>query len=114
MGLIHNPGNIVTVIAPATVEQYTFLNFAGAQAGAGAKSFGVTMDGTTYANEPVGIAIDGVVLVKTGGAIAVGAAVASDASGRAITLPGTGTPAINGYAVEEATAANQYIAIKLV
>ena len=68
----------------------------------------VTADELTKNERIVEIA-DGLVMVEAGGAVTSGAAVASDANGRAITAAEDGI----GIAITAATGAGQLITVKL-
>ena len=70
----------------------------------------VTADELTKGERIVEIA-DGIVMVEAAGAITAGAAVHSDANGKATTTAGTGSAA--GIAITAATSAGQLIAVKL-
>ena len=80
------------------------------RAGAGARSVGVAVQAATAANQTIAVAYDGRVKVIAGGTIAAGAAVMSNASGRAITWTATNT--VLGYATEAAVV-GQVITIQL-
>lgn len=88
-------------------------------AAAGGNAVGMTLeayDHTAYglgnASNVIAVAqLDGSkLMIEAGAAIAAGAAVASDATGRAVTAAGTGT-AVLGYAVPAAGAAGEIIQI---
>src|SRR5574344_1912132 len=55
------------------------------------------------------VGVLGVLLVEAGGAIAQGASVTSDATGKAVTI--TSTEKVNGTALDAATAAGEVIRI---
>lgn len=63
------------------------------------------------ANERIVEIADGIVMVEAAGAVASGAAVYSDANGRATATAGTG--AVAGVAITAATGAGQLIAVKI-
>jgi hypothetical protein len=98
---------ITSLTASGAVTKNRFVTYAGAQAGAGVAVAGVSDDNVTngqmFPNKARGW-----LLVESGGAVAQGAAVESDASARAVTR-NTGEQA--GRAVDAATAAGQLIRI---
>ena len=55
----------------------------------------------------------GIAAMRAGAAVNRGAEVSSDAQGRAITKPTTGTPSVAGIALEKATAAEDIIDVLL-
>lgn len=74
-----------TILAATALARYRFANFAGATANATDAALGVPT--TAFdAGEQASVATHGEMLVEAGGAVAVGAQVQSDATGRAITL----------------------------
>ena len=99
----------LSVLATTTVATCRFVTYAGAQAGAAAAAMGVASfdaaSGDTLTVDCLGTAV-----VEVGGAIAVGGAVESDSSGRAVAQ-NTG-PAL-GRALQASTAAGQLIEILL-
>lgn len=132
------PLNIESVLATGALTKLRFVTYAGTTAGALGRALGVAQDGGEI-GEYVPVVTDGIALVEAGGAISVGAPVASDASGRAIaasnltaTVPGSGTTVtsssaqpsmtiaggvlpqgIMGVAMDEATQAGDVIRINL-
>lgn len=72
------------LLLTGTVASKRFVTYAGAQAGAGVNTLGVS-DYSGVAGERINVITHGTAIVETGGAIAAGAAVESDASGRAVT-----------------------------
>lgn len=96
-----------SVLASAELTRWRFVGFDGAPCAAGAKAVGVAECDTGAGNlAPVNAL--GVILVEAGAAVAAGAEVEADASGRAITLAeGRG----NGTAMDAATAAGEVIRI---
>ncbi|CAM5520813.1 DUF2190 family protein [Eoetvoesiella caeni] len=104
----------LTVIAAGAVSAHRFVTFAGAQlAAAGGLALGVsTFD--AVANDDLGVDVIGTTVVESGAAVAVGDAIVSDASGRAIENPAVGTEAVLGYALDAATAAGEFIEVLLV
>ena len=98
----------LTVIAAAAIAaERRFIGFDGNVAAAGAKALG-TNPVTAALGEHMPVDSHGVILVEAGAAVAVGAQVEGDATGRAITLA---SGAANGWAMDAATAAGQVIRI---
>ena len=79
-------------------------------AGAGARSDGVLLTPATAAGQAVTVAYDGRVKVLAAGTINAGAAVASNATGRAVAAVATNV--VLGYA-EEAAVNGQIITVRL-
>lgn len=98
---------IASVKATAAIIKDQFVTYGGAQAGAGVAVAGVSGDNLA-SGEMIPVKTRGWIRVTAGAAIAQGAEVESDASGRAITRA-TGVSA--GRAVDAATAAGQSIRI---
>ena len=74
----------VTIAAAAALTRFRFVDFTGNVASAGERPLGVaTTDFDT--GEQASVATHGEILVEAGAAVAVGAEVESDASGRAVT-----------------------------
>lgn len=128
-----------SIQAAADLAKHRFIGFDGNLCGADAKARGVSA-ADTKSGQMCPINIAGEVLVESGGAITQGAAIASDALGRAIaatafsvTVPAGATAvtsdaaqpnlteaggylpqAVNGYAVDAASAAGEFIRVRLV
>jgi len=97
----------VTIAAAAALARFRFVDFTGNPAGAGERALGVA--NTDYAQgEQAGVATHGEILVEAGAAVAVGAEVESDGSGRAITKT---TGVAFGVARDEALAAGDIIRV---
>ena len=99
--------NVSTILAVVILMRFRFANFLGGIASAGQAVLGVPVSNFD-AGEQAGVATHGEILVEAGAAIAVGAEVESDATGRAITKT-TGQSA--GRARDAATAAGEYIRV---
>lgn len=104
-----------TYIANAVIGQFLFVTVPDSNgrvgpAGAGARMAGVSLQPTTAALQSLAVAYDGRVQVLAGGTITAGAAVASNAAGRAVAAT-TGN-AVLGYALEAAVN-NQIITVEL-
>ena len=82
-------------------------------AGAGDDAIGVVCDAfaADYAG-PVPVTVDGVEFVTAGAAVALGAFVKSDATGRAVTA-GTAGDLVSGRAISAAGAAGDIISVQL-
>lgn len=97
----------VTIAAATALSRFRLVTYAGAQAVAGERALGVPVTNFDI-GEQAGVATHGELLVEAGAAVAVGAQVQSDASGRAITLA-AGVPF--GVARDAATAAGDIIRV---
>ena len=93
-----------------TVASNRFVTAAGAQASADAATLGVARFGGAAADK-VTVDVIGTAIIESGAAIAAGATLKSDASGRAITWATSGAKV--GIALQAATAAGQMIEILL-
>lgn len=93
-----------------TVAAARFVTPAGAQAGADANTLGVART-AGVSGEKVPVDVLGTAVVEAGAAISAGAALESDASGRAVTWVTAGGKV--GIALEAATAAGQFIEVLL-
>jgi len=100
----------LSIVASGAISKHRFVTHANAQAGAAANTLGVARTdavmGDTLAVDVVGTAV-----VEAGAAITAGAAVETDATGRAVTLA-TGTKV--GRALEAAAAAGDFIEVLLI
>ena len=103
-----------TYVSGSAVSQFRFVTLAADgqidHTGAGARADGVALAASTNANEVLAVAYDGRVMVSAGGTIARGAAVASNATGQAVTAT-TGN-IILGTATEAASS-GQIITIEI-
>lgn len=108
--LTEKPLLIETLPGAATAKsRFLFVGFDGAVPAAGAKALGVE-NVEAAAGESRSIMTHGIAIVRAGAAVAVGAEVEGDASGRAITAT---TGKVNGYAMTAAAAAADLIRVKL-
>lgn len=98
---------VTTIAAVAALARMRFANFAGSQATAGQVVLGVPVSNFDI-GEQAGVATHGEILVEAGAAIAVGAEVESDATGRAVTKT---TGAAAGRARDAAGAAGAFIRV---
>ncbi|MDH4869817.1 DUF2190 family protein [Pseudomonas sp. BN515] len=98
---------VASILALGALTRQRFIGLDGNTCAAGAKAFGVAEYDSDAGNMAPGNVL-GVILVEAGNAIAAGAEVQSDASGKAITkAAGVG----NGYALDAATADGDVIRI---
>ena len=97
----------VTIAAAAALTRFRFVDFTGNVASAGERPLGVaTTDFDT--GEQASVATHGEILVEAGAAVAVGAEVESNASGRAVTKT---TGVAFGVARDAAAAAGDIIRV---
>ncbi|HMS05353.1 MAG TPA: DUF2190 family protein [Burkholderiaceae bacterium] len=102
-----SPNLTLSALATGALTVNRFTNFAGAQAVATDVALGVA--NANYATgEQAGVQARGVLVVEAGAAVAQGAQVQPDASGRAITLA-AGTAF--GRALDAAAAAGDFIRV---
>lgn len=98
---------VASVLAISDLTARRFVGFDGGVCAAGAKALGV-VETDTAADSPAPANLLGVILVEAGAAIAAGAEVQSDASGKAITKA---AGVANGIAWDAANAAGELIRI---
>lgn len=84
----YKPLLIDSVTALADLKQHRFVGLDGNICQAGAKAYGVC-DVDTDTQQYIPVAVSGILLVETGGAITVGAEVTSDAEGKAVAVTGS-------------------------
>lgn len=99
-----------SIKAAVDLVKHRFIGFDGNYCAADAKARGVSA-ADTKAGQMCPINIAGEVLVETAGAISLGAKVSSDSNGRAVTA---GTGEVNGYAIDAAAGAGEFIRVRLV
>ncbi|MCL4492329.1 MAG: DUF2190 family protein [Nitrospirae bacterium] len=128
-----------SILAAADLVQRRFIGFDGTLCAANARARGVSA-ADTKAGQMCPINISGEVLVESGGAMAAGAPLASDALGKAVaatalsvSVPAGATAvtstaaqpdlveaggylpqAVNGYAIDAAAGAGEFIRVRLV
>lgn len=100
----------LTLTLTGTVGVNRLVTPAGAQAGADAVCIGAARS-AGVSGDKVAVDVRGTAIVEAGAAIAAGATLKSDASGRAITWVTSGAKI--GFALEAATAAGQMIEVLL-
>lgn len=101
----------LTAVAAGTIAANRFVTPAGAQAGADANTLGVCRQAAVVGDK-VTVDVLGTAIVEAGAAVAAGATIKSDASGRAITWASSGAKV--GLALEAAGAAGQMIEVLLI
>jgi hypothetical protein len=104
----------LTVSASGAVTAHRFVGYDGAQvAASGGKALGVA---TFDATDGKDLSVDalGTTVVETGGAIAVGDDLVSDASGQAIVNPALGGEVVAAHALDSAAGAGEFIEVLLV
>lgn len=101
----------LTLVAAGTIASNRFVTPGAAQAGADANTIGVTRSDAVVGDK-IPVDVLGTAIVEAGAAVAVGATLKSDASGRAITWATSGAKV--GLALEAATAAGQFIEVLLI
>lgn len=104
----YKPLLIDSVKAVSNLQKQRFVGLDGNVCQAGAKAYGVC-DVETDAEQYTPVAVSGILLVETGGAITIGAEVTSDAEGKAVAV--TDSEKVNGYALDESTSAGEIIRI---
>ena len=101
---LYKPVLIDSIEAAANIDEHRFIGFDGNYCGAGAKALGVC-DVSTEQGQLCPVAALGVLLVEAGGTITAGAAVTSDANGKAVTV--SNNDEINGYSLDSAAAGQE-------
>ena len=104
---LYKPLLIDTLKAAVNIEKQRFIGFDGNYCGANAKAYGVS-DVEIEAGQYAPVALFGILLVQTAGAITAGTRVASDASGCAVAYT---TGESNGYTLDTAAGSGEIIRI---
>lgn len=107
MEKLYKPQLTDSIKAAVNIEKQRFIGFDGNYCANNAKALGVS-DVETEAGQFTPVALTGILLVKTAGAITKGSKVASNVNGFAVVHI---TGEINGYALDDATAAGDIIRI---
>lgn len=107
MEKLYKPLLMDSIKAAVDLDKQRFIGFDGNYCIANAKAFGVS-DVEIEKDQYAAVAVNGILLIKTGGAIAKGSKVASNASGFAVTYT---TGEINGYTLDDAAGAGEIIRI---
>src|SRR5574344_1767395 len=105
---LYKPLLIDSIKATANLPKQRFVGCDGGVCTAGPEAYGVC-DVETDSRQLAPVGILGVLLVESGGAIAQGASVTSDANGKAVAV--ASTEKVNGTALDAATAAGEVIRI---
>ena len=105
---LYKPLLIDSVLAQADLIKQRFVGFDGKVCTASALALGVC-DVETDSGQYAPVAILGILLIESGGAITAKSKITSDASGRAVAI--TSTEEINGYAIDSASGAGEIIRI---
>ncbi len=105
MALTQNSVQTDTILATGALTEKTFIGYDGATCAANAKAVGVAIyDAST--GDAASVAISGKLVVTAGGAVAAGDAVASDASGYAVSAASVSATVDAGATAVTSTAAN--------
>lgn len=112
MSYSFRPAHILSIKSAGAISAHRFVTATGAQAGADANTFGVSLASAAGAGEQVPVIVLGTATVEAGAAISAGATVKSDASGRAIPWATAGAKV--GIALEAAAGAGEMIEVFLV
>lgn len=99
-----------TIRLTADVIACRFVGYDGTQAKVGKAAIGIAAYDANN-GEPAAVHCIGIAPIEAGAAIAVGDAVAADDQGRAVTADGSAVTL--GYAIDAATAAGEFIRVKL-
>ena len=102
----------LSIIAAGVIAACRFVTHAGEQSGTNINSLGVARTAATT-GERVTVDVLGTAIVETGAAIAAGAAIETDATGRAITK-NLGVTVARLAPGEVATAAGQFVEVLLI
>jgi hypothetical protein len=105
-----NPVLAISVTATEDLTAHRFVGFSGGICDFDAKSLGVA-DMNWLSGDKVPVTVIGVMPVEAGEPIELGAEVASDGNGKAVTA--TSDTKVNGYALDSATAAGDFIRVLL-
>jgi hypothetical protein len=97
----------MSILAGIALAKHRFVDFDGTYPSANAKPLGVTQIQADL-DEQATVDLSGSLLVEAGGAISQGAAVATDASGKALTHS---SGVIAGYAIDAAAADGDIIRV---
>jgi len=100
----------LSVVAAGAITKHRFVTHGNTQAGAAANTLGVARTAAAP-NEGLTVDVIGTAVVEAGAAIAAGAAIETDATGRAVTKAAGVTV---GRALQAATAAGDFIEVLLI
>ena len=99
----------ITAAADLSASKNLFIAFDGTLCGNGAKALGV-LNADTDNTEEAPVMCQGIALVKSGAAVSSGDKIQSNANSKAITFS---SGAVNGYALDAATGADELIRVLL-
>lgn len=102
---LYKPLLIDSIKVTVEVEKQRFIGFDGNYCTEGAKALGVS-DVETKAKQFAPVAVTGILLVQTAGAVTKGSKIASDANGFAVAFT---TGESNGYSLDDAVASGETI-----
>ena len=103
----YKPGITESIKAQTDLNKQRFIGFDGNYCGDKQKALGVS-DVSTEAGQFAPVVINGILLIKTGGAISVGNKITSNAEGKAKKAA---DDPINGYALDASAGADEIIRI---
>ena len=104
---LYKPLLMDSIKSAVNIDKQRFIGFDGNYCAANAKALGVS-DVEIEAGQFAPVAINGILLVKTAGAISNGAKVASNENGFAVAFT---TGELNGYSLDESAGAGEIIRI---
>ena len=102
----------LSILAAGVIAAGRFITPAGAQAGADVNTLGVARAPAAAAGEVIPVDVLGVAIVEAGAAVAAGATLKTDSSGRGITWVTSGAKV--GLALDAAGAAGAMIRVLLI
>ena len=108
----YKPLLIDSILATANLPKQRFISFTGGVCTAGEKALGVS-DVETDIGQYAPVGVVGILLVEAGGEITQGSAVTSDANGKAVTatddtIESTTEDEVTTYSIQKGTAVNGY------
>jgi hypothetical protein len=118
IGVYTGPPGARGTSAPYWGKQYRFVKVTAAHTAglstnaANEQTIGVLQNKPQQVGEAASIAISGITYMQAGAAVAAGAAVKSDSTGRAVTAT-VGTDVVLGIALAASTAADQLVPVLL-
>lgn len=107
MEKLYKPLLMDSIKAAVDIDKQRFIGFDGNYCGESVKALGVS-DVEVSAGQFAPVAVNGILLIKTAGAITKGSKVASDANGFAIAFTAGES---NGYSLDDAAGAGEIIRI---
>lgn len=104
---LYKPLLMDSIKAAVNIDKQRFIGFDGNYCSENQKALGVS-DVEMEQGQFAPVAINGILLIKTAGAITAGSKVASDANGYAVSYT---VGEVNGYAMDDAAGADEVIRI---